>query len=547
MKKIACLAMMIVILFQAKSQVLTANPATVDFGVVNEITPDSVWVWIKNTTVEEINILSVVRIDDNYGNMPFSVSPAVFSVLPLDSTGVWIKFKPVHNVKHESEIVFINNSGRGAVRVDVKGQGRFSNSYYNSTENLEEAQLRTALKTKISTGTTDLGYNGARDEMFMVIDNQKVNGQGATSNTVECVYTGRKAVGYTTRAEAQNQSFNTEHTFPQSLFNSATPMLSDLFHLYPTDDAANNTRGNLPFGDITGSTTWSNGGSTCNGNKFEPRDAQKGRSARSMLYFVIRYQDYSCYEQNQEAVLRQWHTQFPPNTVEKNRNSVIFGMQHNRNPFIDYPQLVQRISVISSCSPSNGTKDLSILAAEDSANYGNVKINVPTHYSFVAINDGEDSVKIQNIQSGSPFITFGSQSNQDVTVGPGEAIMFDLQLELASLGTFVSDFQFSTNIPASNPIIIPVTANGVNTIDVNEAFKQHISIYPNPASQVVRLDNTNLSSCEVQMYDYVGKAVTEKMPLDTHLEIPVSHLAKGVYMISITQNHHKMVEKIIIE
>jgi len=43
------------------------------------------------------------------------------------------------------------------------------------------------------------------------------------------------------------------------------------------------------------------------------------------------------------SVLLQWHTQDPVDNYERYRNSVIFGLQNNRNPFIDHPEFVGRI------------------------------------------------------------------------------------------------------------------------------------------------------------------------------------------------------------
>jgi endonuclease I len=43
------------------------------------------------------------------------------------------------------------------------------------------------------------------------------------------------------------------------------------------------------------------------------------------------------------SVLLRWHTQDPVDDYERHRNSVIFGFQHNRNPFIDHPEFVAKI------------------------------------------------------------------------------------------------------------------------------------------------------------------------------------------------------------
>ena len=42
---------------------------------------------------------------------------------------------------------------------------------------------------------------------------------------------------------SEGDCYNREHTVPQSWFNGDAPMVSDLFHIYPTDGWVNNKRG----------------------------------------------------------------------------------------------------------------------------------------------------------------------------------------------------------------------------------------------------------------------------------------------------------------
>ena len=42
-------------------------------------------------------------------------------------------------------------------------------------------------------------------------------------------------------------------------------------------------------------------------------------------------------------MLLKWATNDPVSDKEKNRNKAVYGIQHNRNPFIDYPGLEQYI------------------------------------------------------------------------------------------------------------------------------------------------------------------------------------------------------------
>ena len=47
--------------------------------------------------------------------------------------------------------------------------------------------------------------------------------------------------------------------------------------------------------------------------------------------------------EKKEDVLRMWHIMDPPDIWEMDRNSLIEQKQGNRNPFIDHPELVERV------------------------------------------------------------------------------------------------------------------------------------------------------------------------------------------------------------
>jgi endonuclease I len=44
-----------------------------------------------------------------------------------------------------------------------------------------------------------------------------------------------------------------------------------------------------------------------------------------------------------EEMLREWHLSDPPDEWERDRNSLIEDVQGNRNPFIDYPEMDERV------------------------------------------------------------------------------------------------------------------------------------------------------------------------------------------------------------
>ena len=49
---------------------------------------------------------------------------------------------------------------------------------------------------------------------------------------------------------SEGDCYNREHLIPQSSFNSAYPMQSDIHHVIPSDGRVNNFRGSLVFGNV---------------------------------------------------------------------------------------------------------------------------------------------------------------------------------------------------------------------------------------------------------------------------------------------------------
>ncbi|MEG1556257.1 MAG: endonuclease, partial [Bacteroidales bacterium] len=178
--------------------------------------------------------------------------------------------------------------------------------------------------------------------------------------------------------------YNREHTFCQSWFGGGTGApYSDLFHIYPVDGYINSTRNNFAYGEVTSPTRTFLNGSKFGLNSFpfapitssfEPIDEYKGDIARSFFYMATRYMNE---DQNFATdkpmtyksqllpwaieMFKNWHLLDPISEKEVARNNAIYGIQQNRNPFIDHPELVNKIWGNDSLFPFN-TNDTAILA-----------------------------------------------------------------------------------------------------------------------------------------------------------------------------------------
>lgn len=173
-----------------------------------------------------------------------------------------------------------------------------------------------------------------------------------------------------------------EHIWAKSRgdFGTALGPGTDVHILRPLDNTTNTIRNNRGF-DYCNSCTevfdqWSNDtGSKVDSNdwSFEPRDAVKGDVARMLFYMAVRYEGYDGYPDlelsetilgqtdtsplhGKLAVLLQWNRDDPVDSWEENRNNIIYySYQHNRNPFIDHPELAEYIwgNKISVAWPEN--------------------------------------------------------------------------------------------------------------------------------------------------------------------------------------------------
>ena len=244
--------------------------------------------------------------------------------------------------------------------------------YYDGTAGLTGAALKTKLSQIITNGhqtkSYDNLYNGYpstdSDNYYekdgSVLDIYSENPKG----TDPYVYQhGSKQCG---KYKVEGDCYNREHIFPQGYFNSASPMVSDIHHIVPTDGKVNGYRSSFPFGKVGSANFVSENGSkrgtsaspNYSGTVFEPIDEFKGDVARMILYFATRYESkLSSFKDNdiltnsafpgveawELAVLKEWHTNDPVSQREIDRNNAAYTYQGNRNPFIDQPEYVALI------------------------------------------------------------------------------------------------------------------------------------------------------------------------------------------------------------
>ena len=447
MKKRLAILAILAFSISSKAQIFQLIGDTANFGSVYENAPDSILVSLLNTGVYPVEI-------DRFVGFPYYGDTVVIGKVNSaiigagDTLQFYVKAQPEHNVKHKGALLLkMKDSPYGSAIIPYKFQGKYSKAYYNATENKTELALRSQISSIISSGTTSLSYNSARDEMYSDLDN--VNG------SVSCVYTGRTAT-FNTRAGATSNSFNCEHTWPQSLFNENLPMKSDIHHLFSTDETANSQRGSLPFGTVS-NPSWTVGGSKKNSSTFEPRDVQKGATARAMMYFVLRYQDYSNFFSGQQTILRQWHEQYPPSATEISRNNGIYSLQNNRSPFVDYPQFSERITSLVGSTVTPSLAKLHV--GEDTIHLARATSFSDTLiYTVNLYNYGNTDFSVNNLSLSNVNLQFEGNSGNNAILSPGQNLAVGIRYPV-SMNFSGEEFTFSTTVPGMFNVDVPILSS----------------------------------------------------------------------------------------
>jgi Endonuclease I len=235
------------------------------------------------------------------------------------------------------------------------------NGYYNTAVGMTTAALKTQLCAIVGTHTERTYANLWTD--FQTTDKRP---DGKVTDIYSCTTNYTFITNQCGNYSGEGSCYNREHSFPKSWFSDATPMYTDLFHLYPSDGYVNGRRGNDPFGEV-GTVTYASNNNYCKsgtssfpgytGQVFEPTDSLKGDFARTYFYMVTAYDDkvaswsspqlagnqYPALSAWSINLFLKWNRNDPVGPKETNRNNAIYGIQHNRNPFIDHPELAEYI------------------------------------------------------------------------------------------------------------------------------------------------------------------------------------------------------------
>lgn len=225
--------------------------------------------------------------------------------------------------------------------------------YYYSANNKAGTSLKETLHTIITKDFVGISYADARYIL------EKADEHPTKKGYLYTIYDD-ESDGYEENIWNGN-TLNREHVWPNSYLgvervgDHQKNIASDLHNLRMIRSSINSSRSNRFFDEGS-----SNRRETLENNAFYPGIDHRGDVARIMFYMVTMYPQLSLSNTVEDIlkgeaytdsmltmgkldVLLQWHKEDPVDDFERNRNTIIYEHQGNRNPYIDKPEYVHLI------------------------------------------------------------------------------------------------------------------------------------------------------------------------------------------------------------
>lgn len=425
--------------------------------------------------------------------------------------------------------------------------------YYNGTENLSGTALKQALHNIIDNHSS-VSYSALWTHV-QTTDKTSANKVWDMYSDIPGStppYTFNFGSDQCGNYSQEGDCYNREHSWPQSWFNEGSPMKTDLFHVYPTDGYVNGQRGSYPFGEV-GTASWTSqngsqrGACTYPGYTsicFEPIDEYKGDFARSYFYMSVRYYGEDSGWATNSAVdgaeiqpwsqnmFMEWHVNDPVSTKEINRNDAIYGIQNNRNPFIDHPEFA--ILMFSSNYPQPVIAGTPVTAAQENSYY---------EYAFSASDSYGNPIvfSADNLPTWLNLVDNGN--NTAVLSGtPGTSDVGQVNITLKASNLYAPMVEQTFTINTS-------LLTGFDQLTGPDAT---IQFYPHPVQQLMNIDCSNCfeESYELSISNILGEVVltgnVEFSKGQTSLQL--AELNPGLYFISLRNgNLQYIVRKFVKE
>lgn len=170
-------------------------------------------------------------------------------------------------------------------------------------------------------------------------------------------------------------------------------------------------------------------------------------------------------------------------------------------------------------------------------------LGLTTPFEVTLHNDGDGPLQVTEITYPDGF---SGPASTDIGAGSFETLtMFFSPLEEK---VYNGDIAFQTNA-GNTQVNVQAQGSIINGADDEIIDPDEVTIYPNPASQVLTIELTSLAHlpANIQMFQHSGRLAFQKQShRGKTLQLDISSFKEGLYLIQISNHNSSLTKKIII-
>jgi endonuclease I len=461
-------------------------------------------------------LVAAFDVDKAFGSSPFTVSftdtthggiePYTYT-WDFDNDGIVDATiaNPTHTYTSESSYdvkLTVTDATGSTTNTVLKDNYITVSSYYSDVTSTNSAELRYQLHNAINDQISYSFSDATITEALSLSD----AAPGQEGRVIE-IYSGLQDISFGDKESVWNEYHGN--------FRGDYPVYSDLHNLKPGETNVTGLKGRLDL-DEGGSEASTAPGNYYDLDSFEPRDEIKGDIARIMFYMDVRYEgdvpsnydgepdlvlvdgtntdpnDGIAYgEHGKLSTLLKWHNEDPVDDFERNRNSVIYSYQGNRNPFIDNPEWVE--SIFLPITPISDIQQVADPLTSDVSPLNGAYVRIAGYVSAIR----DHGYYLQDYSSGAWSGIYIDDSVNTPAIGDELQLSGTVsEVETVTVITEVTDFI----VLSCGNIVAPVI---VETRDLDETYEStliqvvNVTVTQEPNTYNIWKINDGSGECEV--------------------------------------------------
>ncbi|MBR4217933.1 MAG: M6 family metalloprotease domain-containing protein [Bacteroidales bacterium] len=163
----------------------------------------------------------------------------------------------------------------------------------------------------------------------------------------------------------------------------------------------------------------------------------------------------------------------------------------------------------------------------------------------VLVENRVGSIAKLNLQANTRWYCIGmcAWTSLNKTYGAG-----DFALEVRATATTNTERTCSINITDRKGTSKYLIVKQLTTVEMDDYLIKNLNIYPNPAHNVVHIDNNQILIDNVTMFDAQGRVVLQKENAnDYSVTLNTSSLTKGIYFVRVTGDGHVVTKRVVVQ